>query len=683
MDKKSFGRRIAVATTLALAGWAVAGQPDRAPGLRGEYFRKDNFADRLADRLDATVQIEDEQQLIFPAEAEAQSIRWTGSLEVPKSGRYTFGYRVDDELAVWIDGRKIIDQNESMDEAKQVEVELEAASKPIRIEYRNSGGGNAELDLHWKGPGLKDQPLGSTHLSVAAWKHMPPETAEAFDLGKDWKDSRTTGLRGQYFRGEHWDKRVHEQLDRSPDIPGNYPMPSGRLEEISVRWTGLLQVERDGQYTFEVDSDNGFWMSLNGRQVIAQSRHGRRSYKLKLEKGLYPLRIDHNQGGGDCHLRLRWSGPGFKDESLAGSVWTRRWKGMSPAEPMVVFLMYGHSNMDGRAKQTQVDHPRIWQWGDGVWQRLEEDKSASGPMLHALAGKYPNTHFGMVKVTTSGGTLKEDFLPKRWSYRRLIEEVGQIAGPHRIGGVVTMIGWCEGGQEEGEPRSFGEDFAKMIDSLRKDLDQPDLPFVVSQVEAGNPPKRDQAAWKTVHAAIADLPRYRDNVVVVPANDALLDTHHYDRKGNQIWAKRAAELAGKAKLVEHSLGEGQLRIGRAEAPKTRGSGKTLAVVRAKLEKISKARSVEQLGTYRHSLLTAQYRVMEVVSGEMDHKRILVLTYGIRDREPQKAARLRPGRTMVLELSDWADHRPLHSLAIDDDIDNYDSPQFWAEDIRQGP
>ncbi|MBL9212400.1 MAG: immunoglobulin domain-containing protein [Opitutaceae bacterium] len=176
-------------------------------GLRGEYFNGTAFNSLVLTRLDADVN--------FPwnTGAPAQgigndnfSVRWTGTVEAPVTGYYTFSTRSDDGVRLKINGATVIDDwnyHPPVDRFSNP-VHLTAGSRSsVVLEYFEAGGG-AEVSLHWQPPGqsrtvipthrLYAEPLGD----VAAWQtlvtssstlHFSEETDDEGNGNGNWGSS--------------------------------------------------------------------------------------------------------------------------------------------------------------------------------------------------------------------------------------------------------------------------------------------------------------------------------------------------------------------------------------------------------------------------------------------------------------------------------------------------------------
>lgn len=125
-------------------------------GLRGEYFNGTNFNSLVLSRLDARIDFP--WQNGSPATGVGSdnfSVRWSGLIEAPVSGYYTFTTRADDGVRLKLNHVTIIDdwtQHPPTDRSS-APVYLTAGTRtPIALDYFEAGGG-AEVALHWQPPG--------------------------------------------------------------------------------------------------------------------------------------------------------------------------------------------------------------------------------------------------------------------------------------------------------------------------------------------------------------------------------------------------------------------------------------------------------------------------------------------------------------------------------------------------
>lgn len=130
-----------------------------------------------------------------PVNADKFSVRWSGTLRVPRSGAYTFFTRSNDGVRLMIAGQTIIDNwmPHSTTEDKG-NIDLQANKNyEFRLEYFQAGG-NAIMALSW-------QPPGSQRLAVPA---------NAFINSR-----RAPGLDAEYYTGDNFQTLVFKRVDPS------------------------------------------------------------------------------------------------------------------------------------------------------------------------------------------------------------------------------------------------------------------------------------------------------------------------------------------------------------------------------------------------------------------------------------------------------------------------------------
>lgn len=141
---------------------------------------------------------------------------------------------------------------------------------------------------------------------------------------------REAGLVGEYFtyrtNGYIPDlpagaKPFLVRIDRQIDFPD--PGTGGDFHNtklvynFAVRWTGVLRVDKGGEYTFFTQSDDGARLTIGGKQIVENDGPhplSERSGKVTLTAGDHPIRLEFAQGGGGSAIILLWQPPGGKKE---------------------------------------------------------------------------------------------------------------------------------------------------------------------------------------------------------------------------------------------------------------------------------------------------------------------------------------------------------------------------------
>jgi beta-glucosidase len=166
------GRPDPRAVPLIEPAYLRSGTAAAAPGLRGEYFRgRELEGPPMLTRIDPAVGFRWDRgsptaDLVAHGELPADralgnddfSVRWTGRLVPPLSGRYELSVTGDDGFRLDLDGRRVIDEwtTTPRARARTVSLDLEAGKAyDVRLEYFDAVR-DAEIRLGWRMPGAKE-----------------------------------------------------------------------------------------------------------------------------------------------------------------------------------------------------------------------------------------------------------------------------------------------------------------------------------------------------------------------------------------------------------------------------------------------------------------------------------------------------------------------------------------------
>ncbi|HWE34966.1 MAG TPA: sialate O-acetylesterase [Isosphaeraceae bacterium] len=255
-----------------------------------------------------------------------------------------------------------------------------------------------------------------------------------------------------------------------------------------------------------------------------------------------------------------------------------------------LWVLAGQSNMEGYGDLTDVapPHEKVMALGmDGEWRRAEEP-------LHWLVDSPDPIHSGdpsdreqrskqqhknrrkgaglglpfataMVEATgvpvglipcAHGGTSMEQWSPSKKDeggkslYGSMIRQI-KLAG-----GKVKGVLWYQGESDANEKaaKEYPKAFADFIRAVRRDLDEPALPFYYVQIGRVVGPMFDAKHWNAIQEAQRTLPDRVANTAVVAAVDLELDDLiHVGVQGHKRLGKR---LAGVALRELFSHGDGR-------------------------------------------------------------------------------------------------------------------------------
>jgi hypothetical protein len=178
-----------------------AGAAQGGTGLKGEYFNDMNFRSHKLTRVDRRIDFDwGEKPPHRDVSADNFAVRWTGRIDPPRTGAYTFHTTSDDGVRLWVDGKRIInDWNSHGPEERSGQVKLTAGRKAdIRLEYYDASSG-ALVKLEWSGPDLKRQVVPTSRLyndgTVAAGQLAKGDRLEVVTPSGDRRVGTVAGAR--------------------------------------------------------------------------------------------------------------------------------------------------------------------------------------------------------------------------------------------------------------------------------------------------------------------------------------------------------------------------------------------------------------------------------------------------------------------------------------------------------
>jgi len=148
------------------------------------------------------------------------------------------------------------------------------------------------------------------------------------------KTKATPGLKAEFFNNQGMGNTALPKLtNRIPDLITvendiNYGSTAGVWntdnlgnlpwgDEFSLRASGYIDVPADGTYTFELESDDGSRLWVDGTLVVDHDGlHGFAPLegKVILEEGRNSINIEYFENTGSAGLVLRWESPDFPKE---------------------------------------------------------------------------------------------------------------------------------------------------------------------------------------------------------------------------------------------------------------------------------------------------------------------------------------------------------------------------------
>ncbi|OKH38477.1 endopolygalacturonase [[Phormidium ambiguum] IAM M-71] len=134
------------------------------------------------------------------------------------------------------------------------------------------------------------------------------------------------GLRGEYYDNYNLTNLKFTRTDSNVDFNWGTGSPASGIgsDTFSVRWTGQIQPETSGNYTFFVRANDGVRLWVNGKQLIDDWEDAgvvsERSGSISLSGNQkYDIKLEYLEWEGSASAQLLWSGPSLNKQVIPQS----------------------------------------------------------------------------------------------------------------------------------------------------------------------------------------------------------------------------------------------------------------------------------------------------------------------------------------------------------------------------
>jgi hypothetical protein len=123
------------------------------------------------------------------------------------------------------------------------------------------------------------------------------------------------GITARFFYNTHWAGPAFVRVERHVNLDFMTAAPAPLPQQnFSVEWSGWLRTDRDGQYAFNLRSDDGSSLEIDGHLVVDASRDvlfpTNRTGTVALNRGLHQVRLRFVQTDGTYEFYVYWNPPG-------------------------------------------------------------------------------------------------------------------------------------------------------------------------------------------------------------------------------------------------------------------------------------------------------------------------------------------------------------------------------------
>lgn len=124
-----------------------------------------------------------------------------------------------------------------------------------------------------------------------------------------------SGVTAQYFNNPNFSALAYTQTDFTINFDWGEGSPDELIDpnSFSARYTGQVQADVSGQYTFFTASDEGARLWVGNDLLVddwAVPGFSESSGRINLVSGKHDIRLDYYESSGPANLKLSWSYPG-------------------------------------------------------------------------------------------------------------------------------------------------------------------------------------------------------------------------------------------------------------------------------------------------------------------------------------------------------------------------------------
>jgi hypothetical protein len=254
------------------------------------------------------------------------AINYTGYINVPTDGQYTFYTSSDDGSNLYIDGVQVVNNDGPHGLQEHLgTIGLQAGLHAISVGYFNQTGDKG-LQVSYSGPGISQQSVPSSALYTVN-NLLPAVNAS----------NTVNGINYQYFEANNY-TTVPDFNTVTPVKTGNVSnfdiSVANRSQQFAINYTAYINVPTDGQYTFYTSSDDGSNLYIDGVQVVNNDGpHGLQEHlgTVGLQAGLHAISVGYFNQTGDKGLQVSYSGPGISQQVIPSSALFIVSNGLLPA----------------------------------------------------------------------------------------------------------------------------------------------------------------------------------------------------------------------------------------------------------------------------------------------------------------------------------------------------------------
>jgi hypothetical protein len=276
--------------------------------FKGTYYNNKDFTDQKFVRTDSSVNFNWGYGSPDPSiSSDTFSVKWEGDWNFSTAGLYEFNVTTDDGMRIYVDNNLVLDQWRDQYGSHKFNVNVTQGTHRIKIDYYDNTVYSTAI-ANWKliaAATPVPTPVRTLTPTFAPVVTAAPTTNTISAVP-------VNAFRGIYYNNSNYTDQKFVRTDPSINFNWAWGSPSFSLihpDTFTVRWDGNWDFATSDNYLFNVTTDDGMTIEIDGQLVLNKwfDQHGTHSFTKYLTAGRHYIKVGYYENGGYSTAVVKWN----------------------------------------------------------------------------------------------------------------------------------------------------------------------------------------------------------------------------------------------------------------------------------------------------------------------------------------------------------------------------------------
>jgi hypothetical protein len=274
--------------------------------FKGTYYNNKDFTDQKFVRTDSSVNFNWAYGSpdAFSIGPDTFSVRWEGDWDFATSGVYEFNVTTDDGMRIYVDNNLVLDQWKDQYGSHKFNVNINQGTHRIRVDYYDNTVYSTAI-ANWKLIAAAT-PVPTPVRTAAPVAVATPAPAVVTNNGYP-----VNAFRAIYYNNSNYTDQKIIRTDAAINFNWAWGSPSltqMAADTFSVRWDGNWDFAESGNYQFDVTTDDGMTIDIDGQSVLNKwfDQYGNHTFTKYLTAGRHYIKVGYYENGGYSTAIVKW-----------------------------------------------------------------------------------------------------------------------------------------------------------------------------------------------------------------------------------------------------------------------------------------------------------------------------------------------------------------------------------------